>query len=41
MSLKNIITYEEVASKIMEFYRRPDKLYQQAVRELERLESFT
>ncbi len=41
MSLKNIITYEEVASKIMEFYRRPEKLYQQAVRELERLESFT
>ncbi len=41
MAIKGITSYEEVASKVMEFYRRPDKVYSEAARELERLESYT
>ncbi len=41
MAVKGITHYEEVASKIMEFYRRPEKLVREASRELERLESYT
>jgi len=40
MAVKGITHYEEVASKIMEFYRRPDKLVREAQRDLERLESY-
>jgi len=40
MAVKGITHYEEVASKIMEFYRRPDKVVMEAQRELERLESY-
>jgi len=41
MAVKDIAHYEEVASKIMEYYRRPDKLVREAKRDLERLESYT
>jgi len=41
MALRGMTKYEEVASRIMEYYRRPDKLYNQAAREVERLERYT
>ena len=40
MAVKGITHYEDVASKIMEFYRRPDKVVREAQRDLERLESY-
>ncbi len=40
MAVKGITAYEDVASRIMEFYRRPEKVYREAARELERLESY-
>jgi len=41
MAIRDISSYEEVASKIMEYYRRPEKLYRQAAREIDIHESYT
>ncbi|MMZ68548.1 hypothetical protein D1872_312450 [compost metagenome] len=41
MAVKGITRYEQVAAKIMEYYRRPEKVYRDARRELEKLEGYT
>lgn len=41
MAVKGITRYEQVSAKIMEYYRRPEKVYRDATRELEKLEGFT
>lgn len=41
MAVKGVTKYEEVSAKIMEYYRRPEKVYRETYRELERLERYT
>lgn len=41
MAVKGVTKYEEVSARIMEYYRRPEKVYREAYKELERLERYT
>ena len=41
MAVKGVTKYEEVSARIMEYYRRPEKVFREAYKELERLERYT